>query len=256
MRIAIMQAYFFPYLGYFQAIEAVDKYLLYENLNYIKDGWMHRNRIQGRNPSPFYFSVPVVGKSSNRKISDIQLAEASAWRRKLKNALALNYRGAPHFEETFALVEPLLEARVPTLHGFNSAIIRKLCEHLEIQTHLVADNAKYLDFEDVLDQESESLESEGGNAKKVRRVLHICREEGASMFVNAIGGTELYREAQFEEAGIDLRFVKTLPHSYQQFGDRFLPNLSILDVLMFCGREGTQQLLQLCELIRSQDLLG
>jgi len=145
----------------------------------------------------------------------------------------------------------LLETQEPSLHCYNAAIIRSICNHLEINTPIVSNNTNYLELEAALDRDFDSSVAEGGEVKKVHRVLQICREEGATMFVNAIGGTDLYREAQFTEAGIDLRFVKTLPHSYQQFGDDFLPNLSILDVLMFCGRDGTRRLLQQYELIES-----
>jgi len=249
MRIGIMQSYFFPYIGYFQAIHAVDQYHLYEHFNYIKDGWMHRNRIQGSNKSPFYFSVPVTGRSSHRRISEIKLVEGSFWRRKLKTALTLNYRAAPFFEETYAVVEPLLENQLPTLHEYNSAIIRGICNHLNIQTRIVSEHTHYLELETALEQRNESAVAGDEPSKKVHRVLQICLEEEATTFVNAIGGAELYDKAQFAEAGVDLRFVKTLPVSYQQSGDEFQPNLSILDVLMFCGREGAGQLLKQYELV-------
>lgn len=253
MRLAIMQAYFFPYIGYFQAIDAVDKYLLYENLDYIKDGWMHRNRIQGKNEAPFYFATQVTGKSSNRRISEIALVEAPAWRRKLKNALALNYRGAAFFEETFALVEPLLDNPEQSLHGYNAIIIRGLCKHLGIETPIVSDNQKYLVLEQELDAEEEHAPEGLDPVKKVRRVLRICKEEGAAMFVNAIGGTSLYREEAFHKEGLALRFVQTEALHYSQFHEPFTPHLSILDVLMFCGREGTRELLKRYSLVRGQE---
>lgn len=250
MRLAVNHAYFFPYLGYFQVINAVNRYLLYEHFDYIKDGWMHRNRLQGRNHAPFNIAAHVSGRSSRRRISEIELVETRGWRKKLKKSLVQNYRGASFFEETYALTENLMNVSVDTLHGFNSTTIRGICEHLEIRTEIVSRNDAYLEMENTLGREV-SATTDANLAPKVQRLLHICRHEGATMYVNAIGGIDLYREAQFTEAGIDLRFVKTLPHSYQQFGDDFLPNLSILDVLMFCGRDGTRRLLQQYELIES-----
>lgn len=253
MRLAVNHAYFFPYLGFFQAIEAVDRFLLYEHFDYIKDGWMHRNRLQGRNHSLFQIAAHVSGRSSHRKISEIKLVDARGWRNKLKKSLVQNYRGASFFEETYPLAESLIDVPAETLHDFNAETIRGICQHLQIQTEIISRNDVYLDMENALAEE-ESANKDAALSPKGQRLLHICRQEGASMYVNAIGGAKLYQDAPFTEAGIDLRFVKSLPHAYSQFGESFVPNLSILDVLMFCGRDGTRKLLQKYELVAAQDL--
>ena len=254
MRLAVNHAYFFPYLGYFQAIAAVDRYLLYEHFDYIKDGWMHRNRLQGRNHAPFQFTAHVSGRSSHRRISEMKLIETRGWRRKLKKSLVQNYRGASHFEETYAMAEVWIDTPEDTLHGFNAATIDGICRHLGVDTEIVRRNEGYLELEQAL--EAERKDSDSGLPAKVRRLLTMCAREGATTYVNAIGGTGLYREEWFREVGVDLRFLRTELVPYPQFHEPFTPNLSILDVLMSCGREGTRKLLNCYRLVSAEDTTG
>ena len=100
-----MQPYFFPFIGYFQAINAVDKYILYENLDYIKDGWMNRNRVLIKDRNPSYLAVILDGRSSNKKIHEIELNTSFNWRRKLLNKVFLNYKGSLFFDESYHLIE-------------------------------------------------------------------------------------------------------------------------------------------------------
>ena len=254
MRLAVNHAYFFPYLGYFQAIDAVDRYLLYEHFDYIKDGWMHRNRLQGRNHAPFQITAHVSGRSSHRRISEISLVETRGWRKKLKKSLVQNYRGAKGFEEAYALMEELIDTPAETLHAFNSMAIQGICDYLDIETEIHARNDAYLPMEEALEAEATSSPVAGGALPlKVQRLLKICVREKASMYVNAIGGTGLYDPSTFAEAGLDLRFVQTNDFSYPQFTEPFTSHLSIVDTLMFCGREGTRELLKRYSLVPGQE---
>ncbi len=242
MRLAIMQPYFFPYVGYFQAIHAVDKYILYENLDYIKDGWMHRNRILSVAGKPQYIGAQLDGKSSNAKIRDIRLNSSLVWRRKLKNAFFLNYKRAAFFDETFSLLEELIDHDTEFLHQYNSAGIIALCRHIGIDTEIVSDNSKYRTLENELDALYES-DLNRIPEKKVERVLRMCKEEGATDFVNAIGGQQLYRKEVFLQKDISLHFVETGQISYRQFSDDFYPSLSIIDMLMHNGVKNTYSLI-------------
>ncbi|MGB0953861.1 MAG: WbqC family protein [Planctomycetota bacterium] len=254
MRLAVNHAYFFPYLGYFQAMAAVDRFLLYEHFDYIKDGWMHRNRLQGRNHTPFQITAHVSGRSSHRRISEIILVETRGWRKKLKKSLVQNYRGAPWFEETNSLLEGLIAVSAETLHEFNALTIQGICDHLGIKTEIRAQNDAYLAMEEALEAEAASGSvPEGSLPLKVQRLLRICEREEASMYINAIGGTGLYDASTFAEVGVDLRFVQTHDLSYPQFTEPFTSHLSIVDTLMFCGREGTRELLQQYSLVRGQE---
>lgn len=250
-----MQPYFFPYIGYFQGISAVDKYILYENLDYIKEGWMHRNRILIKNGAPTYIIARVLGKSSNRKISEIELDKEVIWKKKMLNTIFLNYKGSEHFEEIFPLIESLILYPADYLFEYNAHLITRICEFLEIPTEIVTKNPDYLPIEEKLDAIDEGNYSAFPELtltqpiKKVARVIEMCKAEKADIFINAIGGTELYDKEEFKKYGIDLFFIKTNAVAYRQFSDRFHPYLSIIDVLMHNGKEKTQALLKEFELI-------
>jgi hypothetical protein len=249
MKLAIMQPYFFPYIGYFQAIKAVDKYILYENLDYITQGWMHRNRILVKNQKTVYINVKLVGKSSNKKINEIELVQNYIWKKKLINSIDLNYRGSLFFDDVFPLIKNLIEHEEKYLFIYNSNIINKICEFLDIKTTIETKNNNYLYLENALDNLAETNYLSQPDLlktnpiKKVSRVIKICQKEKATTFINAIGGLQLYSKEEFKDYGIDLLFIESKPYQYNQFSDTFHPHLSIIDVLMHNGKEGTKHLI-------------
>ena len=250
MKLAIMQPYFFPYLGYFQAIKAVDKYILYENLDYITEGWMHRNRILVKNQNPIYINANIIGKSSNKKINEIELVQNNVWKKKLLNSINLNYRGSAYFHEIFCLIEQLVKTESKFLLEYNANIIKEVCLFLEIKTSIISDNKHYLQLETNLNSIDSGDYSQFPDLlitkpiKKVARVIEICKIERANNFINAIGGKELYDKNEFKKYNIDLYFVETKTYSYKQFSNKFHHHLSIIDVLMHNGKEGTKKLLE------------
>jgi hypothetical protein len=255
MKLAIMQPYFFPYLGYFQGICAVDKYILYDNLAYIKEGWINRNRYLVMHGKPTYFNAQIKMRSSFTKINDIELVEHRAWRQKMLNSIFFNYKPRPFFGEIYPLVELVVNADVALLTDLCALSIRTVCGYLEIPTEMTRDTSKYLALEERLASNEANFQllfplvCLQNLERKVIRVIEICHMEGADAFVNAIGGQSLYDKDEFNQNHIDLFFVHTRPYAYPQSTPVFYPHLSIIDVLMNCGKEGTQQLLQQYDLI-------
>lgn len=248
MKLAIMQPYFMPYIGYFQAIKAVDKYILYSNLNFIKEAWMNRNRVRQRDGRLCYIMVPLQHKSSNTLIFDILIDNSKHWRKDILNTILFSYKKSEYFEEIYPLLEGLLITEVDSLTDLNALTIMGISEFLDIPTVIESDYTRYFELEENL----KSVENDYSfypymektkPIKKVARVLEICRREGADFFVNAIGGQSLYSKTEFAEYGISLNFVHTNSISYPQYGQEFVPNLSIIDVLMHNGKEGTKKLL-------------
>jgi hypothetical protein len=255
MKLAIMQPYFFPYLGYFQGICAVDKYLLYDNLAYIKEGWINRNRYLVTRGTPIYFIAPVKGKSSFAKIKDVELVEDRIWRQKLLKSIVVNYKRRPFFDEVYPLVEHVVNADLSLLTDLCSLSIRTICDYLDIATEMASGSAKFLELEAQLSSDEADLQKRFPSIRletlerKVFRAIAMCHIEKAEVFVNAIGGQSLYNKAEFKNNNIDLFFVRTRPYSYPQSTPDFYPDLSIIDVLMNCGKEGTRRLLQQFDLI-------
>ena len=254
MKLAIMQPYFFPYIGYFQAIHAVDKYILYDNLNYIENGWIHRNRFLVTNGKPTYLNAEIQSRSSFKKIKDVDLVDNNRWRSRIMKSLYLNYKKAAYFEETYSLVEGVIYSKVGKLSDLNYIGIKSICDYLDINTILNNNISKYDDMENRLSL----LPLVSGEfncyklskpSVKVIRVLEICYTEKADEFINAIGGQGLYDKTEFMQNGIKLMFVKTIDQPYKQLSNTYYPGLSIIDVLMNCGKDGAKERLIKYELI-------
>lgn len=251
MTIGIMQPYFMPYLGYFQAIAAVDKYILYDNLAYIVNGWVNKNRIRQRNNPPSWLIVPIKQKSSFTKISETQIDNSQKWSKKMLCTLHQWYSRAPYYDEVMPLLDAILSKEYATISDLNCQSIIEICKFLEMKTEVVADRNRYFDIEQGLklvengDYSAFPYMTKTQPIKKVARPIAICKLEGADHFVNAIGGTELYSKEEFAAYGIQIDFIKMHEIRYSQRckDDSFEPYLSIIDVLMHNGKEKTKQLL-------------
>jgi hypothetical protein len=246
MKLGIMQPYFFPYIGYFQLIKSVDKYIIYDNLNFIKEAWVNRNRVLVKNSGFSLITVPLVSKSSFTKIKDIKIDISKNWKNKITKTLELNYSKAPMFKYVFPLINSMFNFETDSLTKFNSNSIKEICRYLNIRTIIEDDSAKYFSIE------NEILTSESNKENidiKIIRVFKICKFEGANIFHNAIGGISLYPRELFLSENIELKFIKTKLFTYKQFDNEFIPDLSIIDVLMFNSIDKINEFLNEFELI-------
>lgn len=223
MKLAIMQPYFLPYIGYFQLIDSVDLFVLYDNIKYTKKGWINRNRML-KNGNDVIFSLPLKGASDFLDIRDRELA-VDFNRGKLLNQISAAYRRAPYFSQTFPLIEKIVQYKENNLFNFIHNSIVRTCEHLDITTRI----------------RISSEISTAHDLKNQEKVLAFCESIGANIYVNAIGGIELYSIDEFQARHIELKFIKSKPFEYMQFGGDFLPWLSIIDVMMFNSQENIKK---------------
>lgn len=254
MKLAVMQPYFLPYLGAYQHVAAVDKYIIYGKFYYRNDGWFHRNRLLEKNKGPRYFNVQLLHGSFHKTFSEIEVDPSPRWRNKLLKSIEQNYGKCEYFHETIEVVRNIILAEYSSLLDYNSNTMISISKHLDIPTEIAVETSRYNELERSLELEypaDEPVKPETENYldKKTARVLGICKEEQAGVFVNAIGGKALYSKQEFAHHGIELQFVQTKEIEYKQQIDRFEPNLSILDVLMNCGRDMTKELLLQYELV-------
>lgn len=252
MKLGMNQPYFFPYLGFYQLVSAVDRFIIYDNLNYIQYGWINRNRFLVVRGEPTYFNAVTENSSPNRKICEIKLSAKSNWRRKLLHTFFLNYRKSPFFDETYALIEPIIRNETDSLSEMAAQSIVEVCRHLRVETEIV-ENPIYQELESSLAKENlaEAFPAIrlAHPERKAYRVIAVCHLMHADRFVNAIGGQELYDKKEFQANGIELSFLRSHDEPYQQTTAAYHPALSIIDVLMNCGREGTIEKLKNYELI-------
>jgi hypothetical protein len=236
MKIAIMQPYLFPYIGYFQLINAVDKFIVYDDVNYIKQGWINRNFIlvQGK---PLLFTLPLKNQSSFSKINEIEInnKQYSFWVEKFLKTLEMTYKKAPMYNEVMALLLELLNHtnNSQNISTFNYNCLKSICNYTGIKTELISSSSIY----------------NNSDLKAQDRILDICAIEKATIYINPIGGRDLYNKSDFENNGINLFFLKTQPFLYKQFSYEFLPWLSMIDIIMFNSKVEISAFLENYELI-------
>lgn len=223
MRLGIMQPYFFPYLGYWQLLANVDKYVVYDDVTYIKGGWINRNNFL-INGQKNLLTMRLEKASSYTLIKDIAIKDDFV---KFLKTIEMGYKKAPFFEDSFRLLKDICQCPDKKLGQFlfNSHI--KICEYLGIDTELILSSS----FE-------KHTELKGKD-----KVISICKQLGADEYINAIGGQELYDKKEFAENGIRLNFLQANLREYRQLKNEFVAGLSIIDIMMFNSKEEIKEML-------------
>ncbi len=215
--VAIMQPYFFPYIGYFQLINAVDTFVIYDDVNYINKGYINRNSIL-LNGSPHKLTLALCGASQNKLINEIFIGNNT---QKLLKTIQMAYSKAPQFETAFDMICNLLRQKERNLAKFTGESIQRISEYIELKT-------KFIYSSDI--EKDNSL-------KATHKIISICKKLNSNHYINAIGGEKLYNKLDFSEQNIKLSFVRPQVQIYPQFENVFAPNLSIIDILMFNSKE-------------------
>jgi hypothetical protein len=212
MKLAIMQPYFFPYIGYFQLIRAVDVFVVYDDVNYIKRGWINRNNILLNGKSQL-ITLPLQDASQNKLINQLEIGG----QHKILKSLRYSYVNAPYFDAVYAVIEDIFMQAEKNLARFLYYQLRQICGYLGLnpQWHISSELAK------------------DNQLRGSDKILAICKELEATHYINLSGGIKLYDRRLFEEGGMNLSFIQPIQTTYLQFGNQFVSNLSIIDVMMF-----------------------
>jgi hypothetical protein len=232
MKVAIMQPYFFPYIGYFQMIKAVNAFVFYDDVNYINRGWINRNRILV-NEEPSFITIPLLKASQNKLINETEIIQHKEYL-KMAKTIEMAYKKAPYFHAVFNLVNEVLNKEYKTLAEITIQSIKTCCEYLDIKTQFYIASKNFAN--------TKGLE-------RAERLQTICKQLNANHYINALGGQELYTKEGFAKENIQLQFIQSNPINYQQFNNEFVPWLSIIDVLMFNSKEEIKEKLNKFELI-------
>ncbi|QHF02905.1 MULTISPECIES: WbqC family protein [Pseudomonas syringae group] len=228
--VAMMQPYLFPYLGYFQLIAAADVFVLGDDLQYIRAGWVNRNRILSNGQVRLitfalkkdHFELPIMQRSLIDGFSE----EAN----RLINIIAQSYRRAPYFAQVMPLLERLIRYPQQNLALYAENSLRQLCAYLQIDTPIL--RGSDLAITDCIDKQD--------------RVIQVAHAVSATSVLNPLGGMHLYDRDHFARNGLLLRFFTMHPLAYPQLDQPFVSDLSIIDVLMFNSVERVQALLNHC----------
>lgn len=235
MVVAIMQPYLFPYIGYYQLLSTVDKFIIYDDVTFIKQGWINRNQILS-NGQPSLFTLPLTNTSSNKLIRDVYIHDKlfEPWKTKFLRTLSQSYSKAPHVAIVVELVSQVLE-KAPG-HSISEVARESL-----LIVH------SYLGFQSDIIYTSGNYGNNDFSGQK--RVVDICLREGATSYINPIGGQSLYDKETFAQQNLELSFIRPRPILYKQFKNNFYPWLSIVDVLMFNSIEDTRILMTRYDLV-------
>jgi hypothetical protein len=222
MKVAVMQPYLFPYLGYFQLVNAVDVFVFADDVNFIKRGFINRNKIL-LNKEEYYFTVPCLKLSQNKLINEIRIStENKGYPENILLTYKQAYKKAPFFKQVFPIIQSIFNNGYTSISELASNSVIIISKYLEIETTF-----KYssIDFGHTRGQE------------KSARLINITKELGSDHYINPIGGTTLYEKEHFKSNGVTLEFLSPGITAYKQFDNEFVPKLSIIDVLMFNSPE-------------------
>ena len=215
-KIAVMQPYLFPYIGYFQLIHSVDKFIYLDDVTYIKRGWINRNKILIQN-HPAYFTIPCKKISQNKHINETEHDLNDSKRQKLLKKLTLAYKNAPYFHDVIEIFEQVITSDHTKIGELAKLSIGQICSYLGLKTLLIKSSTLY----------------GNNNLYGEDRIIDFCIKEKAHTYINPMGGQKLYNSQVFDRHGINLNFMMPESLPYKQFNNDFVPWLSILDVLMF-----------------------
>lgn len=232
MKLAIMQPYIFPYIGYFQLIKAVDKFVLYDDVNFINRGWINRNRILV-NGKDSMFTIPLKDASQNKLINEIDVNWDNNWKSKFLKTIEQSYKKASFYAEILPIIEKTIEIDGGQFSQIIEQNLRLICEYLAIETEIITSSAIY----------------QNTDKKAQERILDICLQEKANHYINPIGGLELYDKDVFAKEDMTMNFIKSKSVEYKQLKNDFVPWLSIIDVLMFNSKEEINKFLDNYELV-------
>jgi len=228
MNLAIMQPYFLPYIGYWQLINTVDTFVIYDNIEYSKKGWFNRNNILMNNQK-MMFSIPLKKDSDNLDVINRFLSDNSQKQiLKILGQIKSSYQKAPYFDKAFPIIEDIFLNNETNLFSYIHNSILKICNYLDINTNIVISSQIDIDH---------SLKSQ-------EKVIAINKALKSEQYINPIGGTELYKKNDFEKEHIKLNFLESDVPQYKQFNDEFIPYLSIIDIMMFNNKEEIKEMLK------------
>jgi hypothetical protein len=229
MKLGIMQPYFMPYLGYWQLMAAVGTYVVYDDVNYIKGGWVARNNIL-LNGQKHMFTITLNGASPNKLFNEITIKDDF---KKFSRLIESAYRKAPYYNDVVALLEKIYNYEDKSLGAFMLNSFQVILDYLGLKTKLIL---------------SSSLNKDN-NLRGKDKVKSICRLLDADTYYNAIGGQELYEKDDFKNLGIELFFLRSELSKYNQFNNEFVEGLSMIDILMFNSPEDVNNMLNSYQLV-------
>lgn len=213
MKFAVMQPYLFPYLGYYQLVNAVDNFVFYDDVTFIKGGYINRNNILS-NGIAQRFTIPVPGMSSNTLINKLSFDRNVI---KTLKTIRQSYSKSPYFKDVYLLVESVLASENRAVDYICAKSITEIFSYLGIEKNYFF---------------SRDIEYER-NLSASDKLISMATTLNSYDYINSPGGKSLYNKEYFSEHNVRLSFIEIDDYVYNQNSEKFIPHLSMIDVLMW-----------------------
>ncbi|MGY4878617.1 WbqC family protein [Vreelandella aquamarina] len=231
MNLAIMQPYFFPYIGYFQLMEYADEWIIFDNIQFIDKGWINRNRILHPNIEKAwqYITVPLSKRGQFPRINEVNISPNHRWIDTIMGKLTI-YKKAPHYNETSDFIYECLSYKDENLSTMLERTLQKTAKHLDIQTFISSQSNQSWDLPKINHPGQWALE--------------ISKVKKAKKYVNLYGGSKIFQQDEFDKEKIKLEFLKPALNPYDQYRKNFIEGLSIIDIMMWNDKETIHKILK------------
>lgn len=230
MIVGIMQPYFMPYLGYFALINYVDEFILFDTPQYIRHGWIERNKVLKLDGDTLYIKVSLNKHARKTSIKEVSINNNLNWQSKIIAQLGHYKKKAPFYNQVMELLESLFDKEYTSIVNLNQDALKVVMEYLQIKTPIRVWSKMNIKIGQV-DAPDEWA-------------LKITKALGAKTYVNPPGGKDFFDKSKYDQNNINLKFLEYTPQAYNQFGNTFVSHLSILDILMFCSADETKSMLK------------
>lgn len=227
MKTAIMQPYLFPYIGYFQLINSVDKFIFFDDVQWMKGGWINRHTVL-KNSEESLLTLAVLKHSYKSQINEVVIRPDSKGKQEYLAKLRSYYFKAPYFEKTYSIIESIFDYENNNIAQFIYNSFIELNKVLETDTQFILSSS--LDYD-------RTLHAEG-------KVLDICKVLETNTYINTVRGQHLYSKEEFKNEEIELLFLDRELDEYRQFNNEFVPYLSIIDIMMFNPMPKVQEMIK------------
>jgi hypothetical protein len=227
-RLGIMQPYFFPYVGYFSLIQQSESFILFDTVQFIRHGWIERNRVLKPQDGWQYISVPLEKHNQQISIKDVMIRE-EPWRERIFRQLEHYKKRSPYYHQTIEVLQSGLQTNSRSIVEVNQHCLKKVCEYVGIETPI-----------SIWSQQGVTIEEATEPGKWA---MNICEALGYKEYINPPGGMELFDREAYAQKGIQLSFLANEMHIYSQRRENFENGLSILDLMMFNDSQAVFQMI-------------
>lgn len=227
-----MQPYFMPYLGYFSLIKNTDDFILFDTVQFIRHGWIERNRILKPNGGWQYFQVPIIKENGRDTIiKEVKINNSEKWKSRILGQLQHYKKRAPYYNKVVELLDDIFKADYDDIVLLNKASLERVCKYLGVDSKISVFSEMSLDVAPATAPDEWAL--------------NICKAiDGADEYWNPVGGVSFFDKNKYRNAGIKICFQEMILTPYRQLGNEFEPGLSIIDVMMFNSPESINEMLE------------